>query len=81
MKSLNLRWKRFLDGNVVSKNGAKVHIILVTSKLFTKKYQVFAHLLVPLALPKVLSFGKPQNNLGFRSLISTFAPKYAIRWK
>jgi len=44
-------------------------------QIFTEKYHVFAHLFVPLALPKVLSFGKPQNNLGFRSLICNFAPK------
>ena len=67
---INLRLKRFANGNVVSKNVAKVRIILRTSKLF----RIF---LVTLALPKVLSFGKPQKYLAFRSLIRTFAAKFA----
>jgi len=33
---------------------------------------LFAHLIVPLAAPKVLSFGKTQKNLAFRSLNRTF---------
>jgi len=65
---INLRLKRFTNGNAVSKNAAKVRIILLTSKLFR-------YFLVTLASPKVLLFGKPQNLLGFRSLIRTFAPK------
>jgi hypothetical protein len=33
----------------------------------------FAHFFVPLALPKILPFGKAQNYLAFCSLIRTFA--------
>ena len=50
---------------------AKVHIISVTSKFFRFFF-------VTLASPNVLSFGKPQINLVFRSLIRTFAAKLII---
>ena len=40
---------------------------------------VFARFFVPLASPKVLSLGKTQINLVFRSLIRTFAADFEIK--
>ena len=49
---------------------AKVDIFLETPKYIW----YFNTFFVPLASPKVLSFGKAQINLAFHSFIRTFAP-------